>query len=83
MSMEVLFETLIIEALEGRDTDFFDVPGAYLHVEIPKDKIVLLIVWGDFVDIMCEVNPEHKNNFIYENEKRFCTCMWLELYMNV
>ena len=24
----------------------------------------------DFVDVMCEVNPEHEKNVIYENGKR-------------
>ena len=31
---------------------------------------------GDFVDIMCEVNPEHKKNVVYENGKKV-------LYMEV
>ena len=36
----------------------FDVPGAYLNDNMPEDNIVLLKLEDDFVDIMCEVNPE-------------------------
>ena len=39
----------------------FDVPGAYLHAKFPDDKTVLMRLRDEFVDIMCDVNPEHKN----------------------
>ena len=45
----------------------FDVPGAYLNSEIPEDKFILLNIEGGSVDIMCEVNPEHKKNVYVEN----------------
>ena len=48
----------------------FDVPGAYLHADIPDDKFVLLKIEGEFVDIMIEVNPEYANNVRYENGKK-------------
>jgi hypothetical protein len=38
----------------------FDVPGVYLHTEMPKDKRVLMILQGEFVNIMCSVNPDYK-----------------------
>ena len=33
---------LLINSFEGRDVAVFDVPGAYLHADIPDDKFVLL-----------------------------------------
>ena len=45
----------------------FDVPRAYLNADIPEDKVVLLNIEGEFVDITCEVNPEHKKNVRVEN----------------
>ena len=72
---EGLFTTLIIDPMEGRHTYFFDVPGAYLHAEMPK-KIVLMKLRGYFVDIMCEVNPEHKNDTVYKNGKKVYTYEW-------
>ena len=68
--LEALLTTLKTDALEGGDTSVFDVPGAYLHDDMPKDNILLFIIQGDFVDIMCEMNPDHKKNLIYENVQK-------------
>lgn len=59
-SVESLMSTLIIDAYEGRDIAIYDVPGAFLQSDIPKNKKILMIIRGDFVDIMCEVNPEYE-----------------------
>ena len=59
--LEGLFSTLAIDAYEGIEVAIFDVPGAYLHVDMPKYKLFLLKLRGTFVDIMCQINPEHKN----------------------
>jgi hypothetical protein len=66
-SLEGLFASYVIDVHEGRDTAIFDVPGAYLHAEFPDNKQILLKLRGIFVDIMCEVNPEHLKNVVYEN----------------
>ena len=47
--------------------EIFDVPRAYLNADITEDKFILLKIEGYFVDIMCEVNPEHKKNVCVEN----------------
>ena len=39
----------------------FDVPGAYLHATLPDGKVVHMKFKGEFVEVMCEVNPEYKN----------------------
>ena len=43
--------TLVIDAHEKRDVAIFDVPGAYLHAKFPKDKLVLMRLRDEFVDI--------------------------------
>ena len=48
----------------------FDVPGAYLHASLPYDKVVHMKFKGEFVKIMCEVNPEYEKFVIYENGKK-------------
>ena len=48
VSLESLFFTLIIDEHEGRNIATFDVPGAYLHAEIPKDKRILMKFRGGF-----------------------------------
>ena len=47
--------------------DIFDVPGAYLNDDMPEDKFILLNIEGEVLDIMREVNPEHKKNVRVEN----------------
>jgi len=67
---EALMGILLINAFEECDTAIFDVPGAYLHARIPDDKFAILKIEGEFVDIMCEVNPEYKDDVRYENGKK-------------
>ena len=38
VSLEVLFCTVMVDTNEGHDLATFNVPGSYLHVDIPKDK---------------------------------------------
>ena len=78
-ALESLIMSLVIDAYEGRDVAVFDIPGAYLQAKLsPKDnnEKVLMKLVGDFVDIMCGVNPEHKKNVVYENGRKV-------LYMEV
>ena len=48
--------TLLIDAYEEQDVAIFDVPGAYLHALLPKDKNIIMVLRNEFVDIMCDVN---------------------------
>ena len=64
MSLEALFTNLVIGVYDKRKFGTFDVPGAYIHSEIPKYRCVIIKLNGYFVDIMCRVNPEHENNVI-------------------
>ena len=59
VSLESILATLVIDAYEDRYVSISDVPGAYLHAEMPKGKLILMRLVGKFVDIMCEVNPEY------------------------
>ena len=67
ISLEYLFVGLIIDAHEGRDVGIFDIPGAYLNAGMLEGKFILLNIEGDFFDIMCEVNPEHKKTVHVDN----------------
>ena len=58
---------LLINAFEERTTAVFDVPGAYLHAEMPDDKFAILKVKGLFVDIMVQVNPEYSDDVRLEH----------------
>ena len=71
MSLEALFATWMIDAHKEQEVITFDVPGDFLQPEIPKDKLMLMKLKGQSVDIMCNVNPEHTPNVTYENGKKY------------
>ena len=48
VSLLALFTTLGIDTYEGRYLVTYDVPGAYIHPEIPQDKHVILELKGYF-----------------------------------
>ena len=89
--------TLAIDAYKGRDVAIVDVPGAYLHADMPqtKGKTVLLKLKGDFVDIMCSANEEFTPHVEYEGKTKVLymkvlqaiygclkfTILWYNLYM--
>ena len=65
VSMEGLFTLLVIYAYKGREVANFDVLGAYLHANMPKDKKVLLKSRETLVYIMYQINLENKKNVRY------------------
>ena len=70
LAVESLMALLVVFAYEKRDVAVFDVPGAYLHADIPPDKFVLLKIEGQFVNIMVDVNHEFKEDVRFENGKK-------------
>ena len=67
LSQEALMCILLINAFGGRDSAVFDVPGAYLHADIPDDKFAILRIEGEVVDFMCQMNEEYLPDVQYEN----------------
>ena len=45
--------------MEERDVAIVYFPGAYLHAKWPTGKRVILRLAGQFVNIMCQVNPKY------------------------
>ena len=56
VSLEELFTTLIINAIESRDIATFEVPGAFLQPELPEVLGIVLLKLRVIFDIMCKVN---------------------------
>lgn len=67
--LESLMTTLMIRVHEGRKMISFDVPGVFLQAEIEEDKSVLLKLKGQFAEMMCDINPEHRKNLHWEVQK--------------
>ena len=70
IALKSIMALLLINAYEERDVAIFDVPGAYLHADVPKTKFAILKIEGKFADIMCNVNPEYTQSIRYENGKK-------------
>ena len=76
--------------------DTFDVPGAYLQKDLPKDNFALLLLEENFVGVMCDINPQYKQHIRFKYGKKiFYLCilrviygviksdtMWYELYVS-
>ena len=59
-ALESLIISLLIDAYESRDVGLFEIPGVYLQAKLSlkdNNKKVLMKLVGDFVDIICRVNP--------------------------
>jgi len=83
ISLEGLLASLVIDVVEKRKVAIADVPGAYLHAKMPDDKQTLMVLRGDFTDIMCQVNPEYKRYVKGEGKGRSYIYICYEHYMDV
>ena len=53
VSTEANLSTLFVDVFEGCDVAVYNVPGAFLQSDIPKDKILHMRLCDKFVDIIC------------------------------
>ena len=77
VSLEGLLASLVIHVVEKRNVAIFDVPGAYLHAKMPDDKRTLMVLRGDFADIMCQVNPEYERFTKGEGKNKVLCAIWM------
>ena len=56
INMKEMLDIMAIDSYEGRNVVTFDVNGSYRQIDPPKYKFTLLLLEGNFVDIMCEIN---------------------------
>ena len=70
-NFEYLVTTLLIDACGQKDVAICDIPGAFLQAKLKKDnnERTIMRLEGEFVDIMCDVNPEYKPNITYVKGK--------------
>ena len=66
ITLEGLLSTIVIDAHEDSKVATFDVPGAYLQTDLPKDEFALLLMESKFVDIMCDINPKYKQHVCFK-----------------
>eukprot|EP00957_Ditylum_brightwellii_P184533 14054952-Ditylum_brightwellii.AAC.1 len=59
-ALEYLLSMLIIDADERQDVGVYNISRAFLQSDIPNNKLLLMVIRGQFVDITCEVNSKFK-----------------------
>ena len=88
---------MVIDAHKDRKVVSFDVPGAYLQTDLPKDKSTILLLEGKCVDIMCNANTKYKQHFMFKDGRKTLylliikaiygiieyALLWYKLYMDV
>ena len=60
----------MVYVYERRDMVTCDVPGAFLHPELPLGKRFFLCLRGQVVGIMCELNLEYKPHVMHQKGKK-------------
>ena len=69
-SLEAILSTLLIDVIEGRSVTIADIPGAYLHADMPKDRTLLLKLTNELVEIMCEIDPQYEKEVKMEGNTK-------------
>ena len=70
ITLEGLLSTIVIDSYEDRKVETFIVPGSYLHTDMPKEKFMLLLLGGKFVDVMCYINPDYKQHVRFKDGRK-------------
>ena len=65
--LRCFFLTSIIDAIEGRDTAFTDIKGAYLNAKMIDE--VLMKITRKGIDLCCKIDPSLREFVVKEKEK--------------
>ena len=83
LSLDGLIGSLLIDVHEKRDVATCDVPGAFLHPDLPPGKRLFLCLRDQMVDIMCRLNPDYKNMSDITKVRRYYMLKLFDLFMDV
>jgi hypothetical protein len=88
VSIEAVFITSVIDALEGRDVATADIPGAYLHADY--DAHTLVRFDSTMAELLVKINPKFINptlnlvvtamSFYMPNSKKPCMGAYVRVY---
>ena len=68
-----MMETLVIDVIEQINVAIFDVPGDLYKPRYQQILFLPMLIRDEFLDIMCEVNPEKYHMWDIKMVKRHCT----------
>jgi hypothetical protein len=67
VATELVFIRAVIDAHEGRDVACFDIPGAFLHVDLDED--ITMVLKGRLAELMVQVAPNLYRKYISVDRK--------------
>eukprot|EP00980_Cylindrotheca_fusiformis_P012362 scaffold3036_cov117-Cylindrotheca_fusiformis.AAC.1 len=67
ISVEALFLSCLIDAIERRHVMVVDIPGAFMHADIDETIHVKLV--GDIAELLLRVDPSYRKYVTYERGK--------------
>jgi hypothetical protein len=67
MLMEAVFITVVVDAYEGCDIAYFNIPGSFLHADFDKD--ITIILKGRLAELMVQVVPNLYRKYISVDKK--------------
>ena len=76
VSVEAVFITSVIDALEMRDVGVADIPGAYLHAD--ADENILVRFDGTMAELLVKINPKIYKPYI-ESSRKGTTVLYAKL----
>ena len=68
--IKALMETLVIDVMEQIYVAILGVPEDFLQHALPVDRFLLIKIIDEFVEGMCDFNPEYIPYVRYENGKK-------------
>ena len=68
VSLESLFLTCLIDAIEGRHVITCDIPGAFMQTDI--DELIHVKLEGQLVDLLIRVDPAYAKYVTHEGRNR-------------
>ena len=75
MSLQSLFITWIIGAMEGRDVMVTDIPNAFIQADMPQDingsDRTIMKITGLMVEVLVKINPDvYAQHVVYEKGQK-------------
>eukprot|EP00804_Cyclotella_cryptica_P017574 CCRYP_006738-RC/>CCRYP_006738-RC protein AED:0.40 eAED:0.33 QI:0/-1/0/1/-1/1/1/0/582 len=80
VATDSVFLTGAVDAYQGRDVAFIDLPGAFLHT-ITDEKIIM-ILRGELCELMCMIDPKLYRKYVCK-DKRGNPVLYVELYKSL
>jgi hypothetical protein len=80
MATDSVFLTGAVDAHQGRDVTFIDLPGAFLHTL--TDKKISMILRGELCKLMCMIDPKLYRKYVCK-DRRGNPVLYMELYKSL